>query len=335
LIMVGIMMHVGALIGVGIGVFLQNGYTAVARLNEYATGIWPIIWIRSLPVVWLGLTLYIISSSLRYKKLFQSKFVLGATAAIFLLIILEGDRGPLFLMILILILVRHYYVKPFKVRFFVLLAFIILSLFAGMKIVRSRALSPIEMLEEYRYAHHSELRHWSDPFVEAGGTYQIANITAMLVPDNQSYWYGASWLDAIIHTVPFLQGLAFKAGMTAEAPAVWITTEIVGPGGAGLGFSLPAEGYLNFGFPGAFVQMMIFGLFIRRIAIWFSLNPSMFKAFVFLGILAPTIKVIRDHISLVTPLYGQIFILAVILYFLCERQPHYTYKPDEIYRVSY
>jgi len=78
-------------------------------------------------------------------------------------------------------------------------------------------------------------------------------------------------------------------------------------------FSIAAEGYLNFGLQGAFIQLMIMGLFIRWLTIKFSKNPSAMWAFIMLGCLDPSISVVRNHISLLTSRCVQVFVLAVIL----------------------
>jgi len=302
------------LFSVGLSVFRQYGYTAVARLAEFAGGAWAMIWARSMQVFLLGLVIYIVYSSLRFRKLFHAKAVLYMVIFIVSLLIFEGDRGPVFLILLSLMVSRHYFIKPYKVRTLVIFGTAVLVLFAAMKIVRGYAFSPGKMYSELQYAREEGQFQWATgPLAEAGGIYRNANMTSMLVPSQQSYWYGLSWIDAVVHVVPFLQGYLNRLGFLRPAPAVWLTTEILGPGQAGLGFSLPTEGYLNFGFAGAFMEMMFFGLLIKRTMIWFAKKPSAFSAFVFLGILAPTIKIIRDHVSLVTPVYFLVLVLGLML----------------------
>lgn len=177
------------------------------------------------------------------------------------------------------------------------------------------------MLSELKYVHGTGETRWTDPLVEMGGSYRIANMTAYLVPDYDNYWYGRSWLSAAFHVVPFLQGFAVRQGWVKWAPSQWMTTTMFGAEAAGTGFSVAVEGYLNFGFPGAFLQLMLFGIFLRRLMIWFSRKPSPFSAFVMLACMGPTIMVIRNHVNLVTAKYAQIFVIAVILNLFLGSEP--------------
>jgi len=313
IMVLGILMHVGTLGALGLTIFKTYGYTAVRRLNEFVGGPWPMIWGRSDQVFTLGMTIYVIYSGLRYQKLFYSKAAIGLTIFLVSMLVLEGSRGPLFLILTPPIIVRHYLVKPIKMRTLLLMLATVLFLFTVMKIVRGWALSPGQMMSELQFARSSGEMHWSDIFVEMGSSYRIANMTASLVPETEGFWRGLSWLDAVVHVVPFLEGFMVRHGVLTYAPSQWITLRIVGPDAAGLGFSLPTEGYLNFGLLGTLIEMMFFGLLIRRVTIWFSRRPSAFTALVMVGILGPTIKVVRDHVSLVTPMFALVLLLSVLL----------------------
>jgi hypothetical protein len=327
----GVLMHVGTLAGVGLDVFFTYGYTAVGRLNEFVRGPWPMIWSRSVQVFTLGLTIYVIYSGLRYRKLFNSRTALALTIILLSLIVIEGDRGPIVLICIPPLIVRHYLVKPIKIRTLAVFLVTVLVAFTIMKVVRGWAFSPGQMLAEFQQARRAGDVHWADVFMEMGSSYRISNMTASLVPGTEGYWKGMSWLDAVAHIIPFLQGYLAKHGLLGLAPAQWITLAIVGPNASGLGFSLPTEGYLNFGLWGVLVQMMFFGMLIRRITIWFSRRPSAFTALVMVGILGPAIKVIRDHLSLVTPIFALVFLLAILLE-LClgnEVEESYDELPQE------
>jgi hypothetical protein len=309
----GVLMHVGTLAGVGLDVFVAYGYTAVQRLDEFVGGLWPVIWSRSVQVFILGLTIYVIYSGLRYKKLFNSKAALGLTVIFLSLVIIEGDRGPMFLICIPLVIVRHYFIKSIKLRTVAVFLVTALAVFTVIRIVRGRAFSPGQMLGEFQQARRLGEVHWANIFTEMGSSYRISNMTASIVPATEGYWQGKSWLGAVAHIIPFLEGYFAEREYLEMAPSQWITLTIVGPDAGGLGFSLPTEGYLNFGLWGTLGQMMFFGVLIRRVTIWFSRCPSAFTAMVMVGILCPAIKVIRDHLSLVTPMFAQVFLLGILL----------------------
>lgn len=323
-----LVMHFGTMAVIGLELFMRYGYTAVQRIDEFVAFPWSLFWSKSIPAMLFGVIVYVLYSALRYKQVFHSKAVLGIVAGFFVVLFLEGNRGPFLTLFLPIVLVRHYFIKPIKIRWLICIAVVALTLFTVMKLTRRLALAPSKMYSELKYRQKEEEVHWTFPLIEMGGSYRIANITAYLVPGEEPYWYGRSWSDAAFHIVPFLQGFVSKFGWLRLAPATWVTWATVGPGKAGAGFSLPAEGYLNFGFPGAFLEMMFFGILIRRIFIWFSRKPSAFTAIVMLGFLAPTLTTIRGHVSLLTSIYTQVLVMAFVLNLLFASEPAQDFEPD-------
>ncbi len=314
--LVGMAMHVTTLLAVGIGLFVKHGYTAVARLNEFVGRPWSLIWARSPQVFLLGVTIYAVYSALKHRKLFGSRAVLLFVVGSMALFVLEGSRGPVFLVSISLLIVRQYLVKPIKLPIAVALALGFITLFTAMKTVRGWALSPGAMVEEWSYARTSGEVHWWSSVVEAGSSVRIASMVTSIVPDQAPFWYGQSWLSAAAKLVPFLQSRLMNTGILREAPSQWITYEISGTGAAGLGFSLPVEGYLNFGLPGVIMEMMFFGALLRAVCVWFARRPSACTALIMLGVIAPTIRVVRDHASLVTFVYLQTIVFAWLLHIL-------------------
>lgn len=315
---IGLAMHLVTFLTVGWGPFFKYGYTGIAHLGDYAPWPWPIIWARSWQVFLLGLAVYTVSSALRLRKLFASTTGMSMTYGFTALLILEGDRGPVFLIILSLIMVRHYFVSPFKLWMIIPAGLGGFALFTAMKISRTVALRPGAMLNEIQAARATGDVHWWSSLVEAGSSVRIVNMVAYLVPNDQPFWWGASYFSAATKVVPFLQGFLASYGITREAPSQWVTWEIVGYGAAGIGFCLPAEGYLNFGIPGVVLHMALFGALIRSVSVWYARHPSAMTAMIMLGVLAPTIKVVRDHSALVVAQYTQIIVLAWILAKICK-----------------
>jgi len=158
-------------------------------------------------------------------------------------------------------------------------------------------------------------------------------MTCNEVPFQEKYWKGQSLFNAALHVVPFLEGYFIRRGWRGDTnfytPSTWATETFVGIGHSGVGFTVATEGYLNFGFAGAFFELMLLGLFIRRVAVWFAKTPSAAKAFIMLGCLGISVQVIRNHLEVATNVYFQIFVIAAMLsFFLGNEQTWSTSDPE-------
>lgn len=313
LMILSLIVYACLIASVGLEFFKSEGRRAVIYTIEFMPYYFAVLFTR-IPFIFLfGMIIYCISSALRYRKLFNSKLAL-ALAILFLIIVsMQVSRGLIFQTLIISILIRHYLIKPVKITYLVMLVFCMLALFAGMKLIKSIVFDPSRMVEEIKYQAQSGQISWFDPFVEAGTSFNVLNITANEIPDRTPYWKGASWRDAVIHIVPFLQNYTLKHGISTWAPSSWVTTTFYGYDRAGRGYSVAAEGYLNFGYPGVVIEMMFFGIFLRWLMIRFSMNPSAIWALVFLGCFSLTLLVVRNHIGMLTGFWSQIFMLAFFL----------------------
>ena len=321
LMMIAIAMHIAGLFFLGATLISRYGYTAIQNAYRYIS-YWPALVLgKSRPLMVFGLVVYLISSSLRYGKLFHSKLALGLTIAFFSIVILEGERGSMLSFGMPILMVRHYFIKPIRIRYLAILFVAVLPLFSALLLVRTLALQPGKMWQEYKYKKTAEQVAWYSPFVEMGGSFLVVDITTNDVPSQEPYWKGASWGNAAVHIVPFLQGFTYRLGLTSWAPSEWITITYWGREAAGRAFTIAAEGYLNFGLPGAFIQLMLLGLFMRWLTVKFSKKPSAKWAFIMLGCLGPSITVIRGHVNLVTNRYAQVVVLALLLNLFLGNEP--------------
>lgn len=314
-ILLGIFAHIVGLLQIGIGTIIYYGYAAIQDLDRYNTGnfLTQILLDYSLILIALGIVVYCIASSLHYGKLFRSKFVLGMVVFIFALMILEGDRGPLVKFGLPMLIIRHYLVRPIKVRYVLLIGITTMVLFAGLGIARSVALNPSKMYEEYNYNKEYGYGRWYHTFAELGGSFNTLNITAEVVPKSEPYWRGASWRDAAIHIVPFAQGIGYRIGIGRQSPSTWVTETFWGEDRAGRAFTVTGEGYLNFGYPGVFIELFAIGAFLRWLTVRFCLQPSAVRGLVMFGCIAPVVLVIRNHSNLLFAPVAQVFVGSWLL----------------------
>lgn len=322
IMLTALLMHVGTMATVGIDLFLTHGYKAIQQLEEYTSYFWNLIFSQSQVVMAFGISLYTISSALRTGKLFASKISLSLIIAFLTLVVLEGDRGPVVMFVMPIVLVRHYLVKPLSLKFAVPFVCGLLFLFAVMGLARTVILDPVKMVQKYEEEKAETNANWMYPIVELGASFLVVNITTREVPENVPYWMGASWRDAAIHFIPFLQKYAVKWGWSTWAPSTWITRTYFGKDRAGRAFTVAAEGYLNFGYVGAFLELALFGAFIRRLTILYSKKPSATRALIMLGCIAQAMMTIRNHVGLLTTVITQVLVLAFLLKVFLKEYPY-------------
>ena len=306
-------MHFGTLAVVGPNVFAQYGYSAVANINKYTTYGWALLWQTSYRVMTFGIVIYTVSSGIRYGKLFASKTALVLFITFLITSILEGDRGSAMLFSMPVLLVKHYFISPIRIRNIAIIFVIVMFIFTAMAVVRTIVYKPAEMIQEYQQQQKSGNVTWYSPFMEMGRSFGVVDITTGAVPSEEPYWKGASWRDAVFHAIPFFQGFAVRQGWARQTPSEWITLTYFGPERAGRGFTIAGEGYLNFGFVGAFVQLALCGIFVRWLTKKFSRRPSAMWGIIMLGCLGQSLMIIRSHFNQAFHIYVQIIFIALVL----------------------
>jgi hypothetical protein len=319
LIATGLLMHLVGLYTLGFYLISNYGYAAIAGAYRFGASYFTIICLNiSILVIAAGIMVYLVYSSLLYGKLFQSKLALFLVVISFMIVILEGDRGPILRFGLPILLVRHFLIKRIRFRYLLIIGLLTMFLFTALAVVRTTVFKPAQMMQEYQYQ-RAELQ-WYSAIVELGGSFNTLNVTVHEVPHNEPYWKGASWRDSIVHIVPFLQGFAVRRGFAHPSPSKWVTDTYWGPERAGRGFSVTAEGFLNFGFPGVFAELMICGIFLRWLMAFFSLKPSACRALILFGCFALVVLVIRNHFNLLWAAAVNIMVLSWILNLLFGNQ---------------
>lgn len=101
---------------------------------------------------------------------------------------------------------------------------------------------------------------------EMGQQINVVMLTMQAIQTHLTdYWFGTSYLWGLWLIIPNVGGL--RDLFPQADPGIWIT-QLYGYsttiGQFGLGFSSVAEGYLNFGWPGAFLFLGLIGFFLAR-----------------------------------------------------------------------
>jgi hypothetical protein len=311
----GVLMHVSVIFMVGLSAFRTEGYSIVWNMRELYGALAATLWDNSMRVILMGTVAYCLYSALRYGRLFASKWAAFFPGLFLLMVAMEGDRGPVLMVGAPILLIQHYFVRPIKWRWLFLIGFSAMIIFWVVGKGRAVAFSPVKMIEIFFEQKAAGGTSWVDPFVEMGGSWKTVNMTLFLVPGQEPYWHGTSWLQAMLKMIPYLEGyLASKFGFTfAHAPAGWLTETIFWRGAAGTGFSIAAEGYLNFGYAGAFMELFVIAVLMHRVFIMFGKKPSPISAFVLLTLMGLLLRLPRASIGEITPYVFQAALIAIFL----------------------
>ncbi len=212
---------------------------------------------------------------------------------------LVGKRGEFIVTIAALIIILHK--KGFKIRLSAAFAGIALVLFS-IPVLRNirggvQAFSDILLL---------------DPFYEMGIQIRTVSYTLQAFSEGATeFWLGQSYFDAFMRTIPNIFGLrSIVGGSAADSPSSWLT-ETFNPGGAGLGNSLIAEGYLNFGIIGVIAVPFLIGYFLKRFDERAVLSP---KTLAIYGILMKSLfwMVRNDSFVVIKPFCWMLCMLYVV-----------------------
>lgn len=314
----GIAMHVSGIFSAGIGDFIEYGNTIIqndrVKTRAFHTKIL-LAWGNRLYLI--GLTTYMLASALRVGKLFESAPAKYLFFMMFFLYILEGERGPIFISVLPALFIRHYIIRPWKPYTLIVIVLAFGMLFVGIFTMRKAGADPTEMINELQFQAEKGEVKTSNIYLEIGFIYNTLNHTVGVVPEHEPYWYGAGWRDAVIHIVPFAQGIAMRYGFGKPAPSKWLITSMFGStrGGriAGRGFTITGDGYLNFGYPGVFIELFAIGYFFRWVFVRFCIRPSMARGLFMFATLGIIIMISRNHANLLIPQIVHLFFITWLL----------------------
>jgi len=329
LMVLALIIHFWFIFKVGVRTFLEEGYRVSSWMQDYVAD--DRLWRLQPRIFMVGFSIYIVSVALEYKRLFYGKLGVSLFVLYLVLLFLEGGRTQLVTVGVVFILVRHYLIKPIKLKWLIACAIFSLFIFTALGAVRNiTSFDAARMAQEYQHLRKAGEIHWYDPLVEMGGTVGTVNMTTSLVPSEESYWYGSSYISSIVHIIPYMQGLLGR--YLSPGPSIWLTHTLFGTRAPGTGFSISGEGYLNFGFPGAFLQMVVIGLLMRYIYIGFSSRLSPARCLVFIASLGIFVVSVRNHTNLILAPLANIIVVAWLLKSLCgEREVLDDYEEPVLY----
>jgi hypothetical protein len=181
--------------------------------------------------------------------------------------LLLGFRSSAALSLVPMLLLHHRLVKPFSRR--AIVGFAAAAIIVVPFVREVRQLSLADRLEHVRSGGAVAANPMVATLQEMGGSMRTVAHTIELVPAARGYDYGRGYLVAATTAVPNLFWDLHPA-IASGTYAQWVTTEAEGvaaaSGGRGLGFSMIAEAFINFGAAGAPLFCLVVGFLMAVLA---------------------------------------------------------------------
>jgi len=291
--------------------FVRYGYDVFMKMNYYIGGR-AYFWGHHTKIFALGLAIYLISVCFKYRTMTKAKAGIMMMVGFCMLLSLEGARTSMMQIAIVFFMARHFLVKPIKLKMLLTITVTALVLFGLIRVAREvGSLDLGRMAEAIRYSRESQQSKWYDPLIETGSSVRTVNLTTMLVPEAESYWHGRSYIQSIVHVIPFLQGVLSR--YLGATPSQWLTWTHFGFDAAGTGFSMPAEGYLNFGIAGVFAHMFVIGVVLRRIYAKFVKSPTPAKTLILFLCYGLFLITVRNTVNELLPVITQVVIFTWLI----------------------
>jgi len=198
-------------------------------------------------------------------------------------------------------------------------AIVMLALFAFVKDTRNIAIVDRGFANATSNSAETIQNPVTSSVAEMGSSLQTVAYTIDLVPSYRPYDYGVQYVYSLLTVFPNFFW-AIHPTIAHGTPAAWLVQTVapdVATAGGGLGYSLIAEAYLNFGYWGVPVILLLLGYIYVRFVTWgaWSEDPAkiavvaVFLSFFMIYARADSTTMIRPLIWYVLLPYGLVLIL--------------------------
>lgn len=198
----------------------------------------------------------------------QNPLVLGIAGLFILVSIYVGDRGPV--MQIIMLYAAAYGIYFGKIRLLKFTLFVLIGAIAMSYLARYRTsfegVSFEDKIEEGKY--QMSQTKWYQPTAELGTSFRCVPASELIVENNGLFW-GFFKINNFASCIPFASRFLapnLGMGMSGVTSSRYLTSVMIGPTSTiGVGTTVVADIYLDFGFPGVLILMGFIGWFFARL----------------------------------------------------------------------
>lgn len=239
-------------------------------------------------------------------------FILIMTGYISFAVLISGERGPLFRYLLILVILIHILFKKIKLRYF------LLAIFLGVYLSTILGAFKSFLLTDLRLADMPGILNLEDSNIletmlmdEFRSASDNLGVALQMVPSSISYLYGRLVLNDLIRAI--IPGFLFDRN-TFYSTMTWFNETFFSRAystGMGMGFSLVAYSYVNFGYPGVAGLFLFLGWLTKKL--YHKAGQSNIYLISYLGFIGVLITSIRGDMTYIVSQSWKHILVPILL----------------------
>lgn len=204
-----------------------------------------------------------------------------------------GDRGGFIYFAVIPLIIYNLFYKKLNLLKGMLLGVVVLSISSVLAVSRVKSIyNPIEAINNYSQSADNNIV--INALAEFGLTFKTIPLILSYIPERFNYWYGKSYIDAVLIAFPSFFGTRESSSISA-----WLTETAFGTDTYGRGGSILMESYGNFGVYGSVFFFMLLGLISGGLYNKFKFSSNIYWIIAYISFVASICLWMRNTSSVV------------------------------------
>lgn len=215
-----------------------------------------------------------------YRKSTRAKTILYTIFSLIILLILAvGGRTEAVILLSLVLIIQNYFIKPFNKKQLIILGIGAIFVLQVLTIVGKTRRDATVKIEAYTSQERSNAA--TEAIGEMGWTMFCIAKTEQIVPEKEDFRYGKTYAYSFLSIIPNLNFWEIHPAKTEAEMSEWLTKTL--HMNYGSGFSMVAESYVNFGYFGPFVMLLLgylTALIFRQLKPAISANNLAYSVFI-------------------------------------------------------